>query len=182
MADNAPVEESVPSPVLQAHSQQKKIKRKRRRGRPALGKSRGEKRSAANRRERNRMRDLVRCDARTVIGLFQFTWKILRWYSTRNYSFYHFFFKRAYDRVRQRLPNNKDINSKKQIINQVWNFGFVYYWYYVFLLILFSLLYHLNILHCRQLNISEIWKPNLRPICPHYNKLNVKQNNKYLRI
>ena len=77
MADNAPAEERVPSPVLQAHSEQKKIKRKRRRGRPALGKSRGEKRSAANRRERNRMRDLVRCDARTVIGLFQFTWKIL---------------------------------------------------------------------------------------------------------
>ena len=65
-----------------------------------------EKRSAANTRERVRMRALVR-------------WRTCRWrriVSSNGFS-------RAYDRVRECLPNNKYINSKKQIITQVrkWN-------------------------------------------------------------
>ena len=81
-----------------------KTNQRKRRGRPKkCGKGEREKRNSANTRERNRMRNIVRCLRCSV------------WYQ----RIIIIFFCRAYERVRERLPNNEDIVSKKQIINKV---------------------------------------------------------------
>ena len=81
--------------------------RKRRRGRPSLGRLRGDKRSAANMRERNRMRGLVR----SVIPCINIVCSVK---SISNSTF-----SRAYECLKELLPNNGTITSKQQIITKV---------------------------------------------------------------
>ena len=81
--------------------------RKRRRGRPSLGRLRGDKRRAANMRERNRMRGLVR----SVIPCINIVCSVK---SISNSTF-----SRAYECLKELLPNNGTITSKQQIITKV---------------------------------------------------------------